>query len=120
MFSFIGASTTTGGSPIAAFLPLILLGGVFYFILIRPQQKRAKASRALQHSVEVGDEFVTTAGIYGTITEIDEDDGTVIVEIAPNTQIKMVRGGVAQRLTQDDYDYDDDEVDDDEETGTKA
>jgi preprotein translocase subunit YajC len=64
-----------------------------------------------QRAAEVGDEIMTTAGIFGTIVDEDEDEGTVIVEIAPGTQIKMIRAGIARRVTEDDeYEaYEDDE-----------
>ena len=72
----------------------MLLLGVFYFLLIRPQQRRAKAQQALIRSVEEGDEIVMTSGIIGTIVEIDDDDDTLTVEIAPGTQVRILRAGV--------------------------
>jgi preprotein translocase subunit YajC len=99
-------------NPIVAFLPLLLMGVVFYFLLIRPQNQRRRAQMQMQSDVEVGDEVVTTAGIYGTITEIDDDFGIVTVEVAPNTDIRMARAAIAQRLVDDDefVDEDEDEV----------
>jgi preprotein translocase subunit YajC len=99
-------------NPIVAFLPLLLMGVVFYFLLIRPQNQRRRAQMQMQTDVEVGDEVVTTAGIYGTITEIDDDYGIVTVEVAPNTDIRMARAAIAQRLVDDDefVDEDEDEV----------
>lgn len=99
-------------NPIVAFLPLLLMGVVFYFLLIRPQSQRRRAQTQMQSDVEVGDEVVTTAGIYGTITEIDDDYGIVTVEVAPNTDIRMARAAIAQRLVDDDefVDEDEDEV----------
>jgi preprotein translocase subunit YajC len=96
-------------NPIVAFLPLLLMGVVFYFLLIRPQSQRRRAQMQMQSDVEVGDEVVTTAGIYGTITEIDDDYGIVTVEVAPNTDIRMARAAIAQRLVDDDEFVDDDE-----------
>jgi preprotein translocase subunit YajC len=102
----------TQANPIVAFLPLLLMGVVFYFLLIRPQNQRRRAQLEMQSDVEVGDEIVTTAGIYGTITEIDDDYGIVTVEVAPNTDIRMARAAIAQRLVDDDefVDEDEDEV----------
>jgi preprotein translocase subunit YajC len=99
-------------NPIVAFLPLLLMGVVFYFLLIRPQNQRRRAQMQMQSDVEVGDEVVTTSGIYGTITEIDDDYGIVTVEVAPNTDIRMARAAIAQRLVDDDefVDEDEDEV----------
>lgn len=107
MFAVIAqTSSSSSGNPLTLFLPLILMGGVFYFLLIRPQQRRARAQQALVNSIDVGDEVMLTSGIFGSITEIDDDEGTVTVEIAPGTQVRMVKSGIARRLTQDDYDED--------------
>ena len=110
----IAATTTQGGNPLLTFLPLILLGGVFYFILIRPQQRRARAQQALVNAVREGDEIMTNGGIFGTITEIDDDEGTVTLEIAPGTRIRMVKAGIARRLTEDDDAYEEDESEDED------
>ena len=69
MFQIL-AQDSGGGSSLVAFLPLLAMGVIFYFLLIRPQQRRAKAQQALLRSVEVGDEIVTTAGVFGTVIEI--------------------------------------------------
>src|SRR5688500_20398028 len=87
---------------IVSFLPLLLMGVVFYFLLIRPQNQRRRAQMQMQADIEVGDEVVTTAGIYGTIRDIDDDFGIVTVEVAPNTEIRMARAAIAQRLVQHD------------------
>ena len=107
------AQSSGGGSYVGLLIPVLLLG-VFYFLLIRPQQRRAKAQQALIRSVEEGDEIVMTSGIIGTIVEIDDDDDTLTVEIAPGTQVRILRAGVGRRLTADDEDYDDEDYDEDE------
>jgi len=99
MFALL-AQDSQGGSSLVAFLPLLLMGVIFYFLLIRPQQRRAKAQQALLRSVEVGDEIVTTAGVFGTVTEIDDDDEVITVEIAPGTRVRMVRAGIG-RIVED-------------------
>jgi preprotein translocase subunit YajC len=108
------AQSQGGGSSLVAFLPLILIGVAMYFMLIRPQQRRARQQQALLRSVDVGDEIVTTAGVFGTITDIDEDEDVLTVEIAPGTEVRMLRAGVGRRLTEDDEAYDDDEQDEDQ------
>ncbi|HEY8018012.1 MAG TPA: preprotein translocase subunit YajC [Actinomycetota bacterium] len=112
MLEFL-AQDQQNANPLITFLPLILIGGAFYFVLIRPQQKRAKAQQALLRSVEVGDEVLTTAGVYGTIVDIDDETDVITLEIAPGTQIRMVRAGIGRRITEDDEyeDYDEDEDD---------
>jgi preprotein translocase subunit YajC len=112
MIQFL-AQSSGGGSYAGLLIPVLLLG-VFYFLLIRPQQRRAKEQQALIRSVEEGDEIVMTSGIIGTIVAIDEDDDTLTVEIAPGTQVRILRAGVGRRLTADDEDYDDEDYDEDE------
>ena len=105
MFELL-AQESSGGS-LVAFLPLLLMGVIFYFLLIRPQQRRAKAQQQLQRDAEIGDEVVTTAGVFGTIIDIDEDDDIVTLEIAPGTRIRMVRAGIGRLVIAQDEDPDD-------------
>lgn len=102
-------STSTGGGLAQLLVPLLLMGGLFYFMLIRPQKRRAQAQQRLVNSLEVGDEIMTGGGIFGTVKEIDEDEDTVTVEIAPGTVIRMVRRAVAQKLVEDQDFEDEDE-----------
>jgi preprotein translocase subunit YajC len=105
-------AATNQSNPVALFLPLVLMGGVFYFLLIRPQQRRVKAQQALVNAIEVGDDVMTNAGIFGSITAIDDDEGIVTVEIAPGTRVRMVKSGIARRITEDAYYDDEDESED--------
>lgn len=75
------------------FLPLILIFVVFYFMLIRPQMKRAKEHRKLVSELAKGDEVVTNGGILGKITDLSES--FVTLELADNVQIKVQRHAVA-------------------------
>ncbi len=113
-------SGQTGGSLIGLALPLLMIVG-FYFLLIRPQRNRQRSQQALLASLEVGDEVMTSGGIFGTLVEIDEDEGTVTVEIAPGTRVKMLRQGISQRFVEDDQDaYDDDDDGPVDEQGEEA
>jgi preprotein translocase subunit YajC len=95
-------------NPLAAFaLPLLLLVG-FYFLLIRPQRNRQRAQQALISALEVGDEVLTTGGIFGTIVEIDDDEGVLTVEIAPGTRVRILRQGIAQRFVEEEDGLEDD------------
>jgi preprotein translocase subunit YajC len=94
------AQSSSGSSP---FTLLIFL------LPIRMQQQQA-----LQQAAEVGDEVLTTSGIFGTIIETDDDEGTVIVEIAPGTRIKMVRAGISRTITEDEAEAEVDVTDDDD------
>jgi preprotein translocase subunit YajC len=116
------AQSSGGGGALTLLIFIVPFGLLFLFM--RNQQKRVRQQQALQQSAEVGDEVLTTAGIFGTIVDEDEDEGTVTVEIAPGTRIRMVRSGIARRLTEDDEvsgeDGDEDDVDDDDGTDENA
>jgi preprotein translocase subunit YajC len=105
-------SAQGGGSLAALALPLLMLVG-FYFLLIRPQRNKQRAQQAMLSALEVGDDVMTSGGIFGTVIDIDEDEGVVTVEIAPGTQVKMLRQGISQRFVEDD-DEDVEIVDDDD------
>ena len=97
-------------NPLSGLLFLVPLGLIFYFMLIRPQNQRRRAQMEMQSLIDVGDEIVTTAGIYGTITEIDDDYGIVSLEVAPGTEIRIARAAIATRLMDDEEVEDDNEV----------
>jgi preprotein translocase subunit YajC len=78
------------------FLPMIAIFVVFYFLLIRPQQKKQKEARAMLDSLEKGNEVVTAGGVLGRIVKLDEQ--YVTVEVAPNTQMVVQRGAISQLL----------------------
>lgn len=80
-------------SLLAQFLPLILIFAVFYFLLIRPQMKRAKDHKNLVSSLAKGDEVVTNGGLLGRI--VDLNDAFVTLELAENVKIKLQRQAVA-------------------------
>lgn len=88
-----------GGNPLAGLIPLILIFGVFYFLLIRPQQKRQKEHMKLLESLKAGDEVITTGGIYGRIDRVI-DQNTFDVEIAKNVIVRMTKNAVAGKITQ--------------------
>ena len=83
-------------SALMQFLPLVLIFVVFYFLLIRPQTKRAKEHKAMVAALEVGVEVVTSGGILGKVTEVQ--DQFLTVEIAPGVNIKIQRHAVTQMV----------------------
>src|SRR3990172_12158303 len=87
------------GSQIMSFLPIIFIFIIFYFLLIRPQQKRAKEHKNLLSNVKLGDTVLTTGGIYGKITGMRED--VVTVEISDKVRVKLNRGNIAGVARQD-------------------
>jgi preprotein translocase subunit YajC len=105
VFQFLAQNDQTGSGLAALALPLLMIVG-FYFLLIRPQRNRQKAQQAVLASLQVGDEVMTSGGMFGTITEIDDDEGVVTVEIAPGTRVRMIRQGIAQRFVEEPEDED--------------
>lgn len=89
---------------------LLVLMGALYAFMIVPQQRRMKAHQALIRSLEPGDIVVTSAGIHGAIAEVEDD--IVWLEVAPEVELKVSRGSIAERVpdTSDDADADDSEV----------
>lgn len=84
------------GALFSGLLPLVFLIAIFYFLLIRPQQKRAKQQRELVQSLEVGDRIVTLGGVHGTVQFVDDD--IMHLEVAPGTTMTFSRQSVARRL----------------------
>ena len=111
---------TSGGNGSLFTLLIFALPLGLLFVFMRNQQKRVRNQQALQQSAEVGDEVLTTSGMFGTIVDEDEDEGTVTVEIAPGTRVKMVRAGIARRIAEDDEYEDDDDVEDDDDAEEAA
>ncbi|HEY4164005.1 MAG TPA: preprotein translocase subunit YajC [Dongiaceae bacterium] len=78
-----------------SFAPLILIFGVFYFLMIRPQQKKAKEHQALVRAAKKGDRIVTSGGILGVITKANEADNDVEVEISQGVKVRVVRSAIS-------------------------
>ena len=85
------------GSGIGQFIPLILIFVIFYFFLIRPQQKKVKEHRAMVESLKRGDKVVTSGGITGTVERLIDND-KVEVEIAENVKVEIVKSTGIQSL----------------------
>jgi preprotein translocase, YajC subunit len=85
------------GQGIAQFIPLILIFVIFYFFLIRPQQKRVKDHKAMVASLKRGDEVITSGGIIGTIDKVMEDDRIEVV-IGDNTKVQIIRSTITSLL----------------------
>jgi preprotein translocase subunit YajC len=81
------------GSSFGAFVPLILMFVIFYFLLIRPQQKKAKMHKQMLSAIKKGDKVVSSGGLHGVVTGIADD--VVTIEIAPKIRVKISRGSVS-------------------------
>ena len=80
-----------------ALLLLAVTFGLMYALLIRPQQKRVREQQTLVRETEVGDEVMTSSGIYGIVTELEDD--TLLIEVAEGIEMRMARGAVSRILT---------------------
>ncbi len=120
----IAASGTSGGSFLPLLLIIVFIAGM-YFLMIRPQQRRARELQQMQSTVGPGAEVMTGSGIYGTVTEIDEEEGVIHLEIAPGVTMRVARAAVAKVISgadavEEDLTEIDDVVDDDADHETDA
>lgn len=95
-FAAATAGTPAGNGPASLFMlaPYLLLIPVFYFLILRPQQQRAKAHQATVDAVKKGDSVITAGGVAGKVTKVE--DRFVEVEIAPSVKIRVVKATLAE------------------------
>ena len=90
-----GAAAPSGGSAfLVNFAPLIFIFVIFYFLMIRPQQKKMKEHREALGAIQRNDQIVTAGGLIAKVTKVDENE--VEAEIAPNVKVKIVKGTIAE------------------------
>ncbi|WP_298257040.1 preprotein translocase subunit YajC [uncultured Litoreibacter sp.] len=96
MFVTPAYAQAAGGaaSTFTQFIPLILIFGIMYFLLIRPQQKKLKDHQAMVNAVRRGDQVITQGGVVGKISKV-KDDGEVEVEIAEGVKIRVIKSTLA-------------------------
>ncbi len=85
------------GQGIAQFIPLILIFVIFYFFLIRPQQKRVKDHKAMVEALKRGDEIITSGGVIGTIDRVMEDDRIEVI-IGENVKVQIIKSTITSLL----------------------
>lgn len=86
-------------SSLTSLVPMVLIFVVFYFFLIRPQEKKRKAHSELVSGVKKGEEILTTSGVFGVVTRVNDANNTVEVEIAKDTQIKILKSSIADIIS---------------------
>ena len=96
------AQSAGGGGDFTSLLPFVLIFVVFYFFLIRPQQKRAKEHREMVSQLRRGDKVITSGGLVGTVTKSVDDQETVEVEIAKDVKVNIMRTMIADKRSKDD------------------
>jgi len=91
----MGSGGAGGGQSggLGAFVPLIIIFAIFYFLLIRPQQKKAKQHKQILAELKKGDKVVNSGGLHGTITGLSDD--VITMEISPKVRVKVSRGSIA-------------------------
>jgi preprotein translocase subunit YajC len=77
---------------------IIVFVALIYFVAVRPQQKRRREMEQLSRTLEPGDEVVTTSGIYGIVSEM-EDGGTVLIQVAEDVDIRIAQSAIARKVT---------------------
>lgn len=93
----LGNPGTQGGNPIAQFLPIILIIVVFYFFMIRPQTKKAKAEKEFKENLQKGTKIVTIGGVHGKI--VDVNDTTFMMEVENGVKMKIEKSAVSMDAT---------------------
>ena len=96
--AFAQGAVGDAGGGLASMLPLVLIFVVFYFLLIRPQQKKMKQHKEMLASVRRGDKVVTGGGIVGTVTKVNDTNDELTVEIAENVKVRIKRGTILENL----------------------
>ncbi len=91
-----GAGAPGGSGGFASFIPLILMFVIFYFLLIRPQQKKTKEHRQMIDNLKTGDRIITSGGLHGRITGVSES--ALTVEIAEKVRVKVNRSNVSAMM----------------------
>ena len=104
------ADSATSGGSLLAYLPLLLIGAALYFVLIRPQNKRRRDAMEMQRNIGPGDEVQTIGGLYGTVTEVDEESATI--EAAPGVHLRFARPAIGKVITKADQPESDDDAGD--------
>ena len=89
-----GATPTSSTDMLVQFAPFIAIFAIMYFLILRPQQKRAKDQKTMVQGARRGDVVVTTGGMIGKVTKAT-DDSEVELEIAPNVRVRLARTGIA-------------------------
>lgn len=95
LFAPPGANGGEPTNPYVQLIPLVLIFIVFYFFLIRPQQKKQKDRDKLLDTLKKGDKVVTIGGIHGTVAGIDAEKKTVLVQVGDNMKIKFDRSAIS-------------------------
>jgi preprotein translocase subunit YajC len=105
LFADNTTTSTTSSSSLWTFLPLLVLGAALYFLFLRPQSKRRREVMQMQSNMAPGDEVQTVGGLYGTVTEVNDE--SVTIEAAPGVHLRFARQAIGKVVTKADQPEDD-------------
>lgn len=89
-----------GGSMLTGFLvPMLAMIVIFYFILIRPQQKKEKERKALLEAIQKGDKVITVGGIHGVVVNVKPEENIVVLKIADNTKVEFAKSSIQTKVS---------------------
>ena len=94
------AASSSGGGSYTFLIVIVVLFGLLYFVMIRPQRNRQRQAQQMQNTVQPGQRVRTTAGMYATVVEADDQD--VVLEVAPGVRMRFLRRAVLETLPDDD------------------
>jgi preprotein translocase subunit YajC len=92
------ADTTQASNPIIGMLPIVVIFVIFYFLIIRPQSKKIKTEQKMRESLQIGNKVVTLSGIFGIISEIDNEKGVVSLNISKGVDIVILKASISEVL----------------------
>lgn len=99
VFAATATSSASGvGSSIAGLVPLVLIFCVFYFFIIRPQQKKIKEHNKLLESIKKGDKVIISNSIFGMVTKVDVTGGHFFVEVSEGVELKVLKSSISEVL----------------------
>ena len=99
-FSTANAADTTPqtSNPIVGMLPIVVIFVIFYFLIIRPQSKKIKTEKKMRESLQIGNKVVTISGIFGSISEIDNEKGVVSLNVSKGVDIVILKASISEVL----------------------
>lgn len=100
-FAETAESTAAVGSPLLSLVPIVVIFVIFYLLVIRPQNRKIKSHQEMINGLKVGDKVVTSGGIVGFITKVDEKNSLFHVEAAEGINIKIIKNSILEKLSKE-------------------
>lgn len=94
-----GGGQSEGGSTWMSFIPIVLMIVIFYFLLIRPSQKKEKDRKKMIESIQKGDKVLTVGGVYGVVAAIKPEEGIVVLKIGDNTKVEFAKSAIQAKIS---------------------